>query len=79
MKEEIRKLNETLDTSQMRIKELESSLYKVNIILEEEKRKVQDYAVKIEYLENSNVKLNEKVALGENQRETIVKSIVSEK
>lgn len=63
----------------MRIKELESSLYKVNIILEEEKRKVQDYAVKIEYLENSNVKLNEKVALGENQRETIVKSIVSEK
>ena len=40
------------------IKELESSIYKQTVGLQEEKKQVEVLKVQIEFLEGSNVKLN---------------------
>ena len=65
-----------LETS---IKDLESNIYKQTVWLQEEKKQVEVLKVQVEFLEGSNVKLNEKLALEEKNKEKIVKTIVKEK
>ena len=63
----------------MKIKDLESQIYKLTVGLQEEIRKVEVSRVQIEFLEGSNVKLNERLALEEKNKDNIVKAIAKDK